>query len=190
MEWLTTLGVALGASWLSGFRLYACVAALGMAEHFGWAKLPGELSILADPRVFWTALALAIVEFVADKVALVDTAWDTLHTFIRVPAGAILAFAAFADFDPWVKAVAVLIGGGVALSAHGAKLATRVAVNHSPEPVSNVATSAAEDAVAGVSLAVLILVPILMILVVVGATWLTWALVRKWLKRRRKPAVS
>ncbi len=184
MEWLTTLGVALGASWLSGFRLYACVAALGLAGHFGWARLPGELSVLTDPRVFWVAIALATIEFVADKIQFVDTGWDAIHTFIRIPAGAILAFAAFADFAPWVKAVAVLVGGGVALTAHGMKLGTRVAVNHSPEPVSNVMTSTAEDAVAGVSLLALIWIPIAMIAIVAFAVGMSWVLMKKWQKRK------
>ncbi len=188
MEWLSTLGVALGASWLSGFRLYACVAALGISGHYGWARLPGELHVLNDPRVWGVASALAMIEFIADKIALVDTTWDAIHTFIRIPAGAILAFAAFADFDPWVKAVAVLAGGGVALTAHGAKLGTRVVVNHSPEPVSNVVTSTTEDAVAGFSLVALILVPIVMIAVVGIAVVMSWWIFRKVQAHRARKA--
>lgn len=188
MEWLTTLATAMGASWVAGYRLYACVAVLGVAGHFGWCRLPGQLEIMSDPRVFGVAAVLFLVEFFADKIAWLDTGWDAVHTFIRIPAGAIMASAAFADFDPWIKAVAFLIGGGIAFSAHGAKTATRVAVNHSPEPVSNVATSLTEDAVAGVSLAALIWIPVVMIAVVLAAVILTVWLFRK-VKRYRASRV-
>src|SRR5215470_10768724 len=125
-DWLTTLGTAAGSAWLSGINLYATVATLGILQKFHLVKLPGELDMLGEWWVILLAAALYVVEFVADKIPAVDTAWDAIHTFIRVPAGAILAASAFADFDPPVKVAALLIGGGLALGSHGSKAVTRV----------------------------------------------------------------
>jgi hypothetical protein len=138
----------MGSAWLSGLNLYATVATLGILQRFGLAALPGDLHVLANGWVIAAAVSLYIVEFVADKVPVVDSIWDVIHTFIRVPAGAALAFAAFAQADPAVRVIAILLGGGVALSSHGTKAAIRAAANTSPEPVSNIALSLAEDAVA------------------------------------------
>ena len=146
MDWLKTLGVATGAAWLSGIRLYASVLTLGLLQHFGLASLPGELRILGEWWVLGVAGVLFLVEFVADKVPVVDSAWDAVHTFIRVPAGAVLAAAAFGHFDNRVRLLALLLGGGIALTSHGTKASVRLAVNASPEPFSNVALSVLEDA--------------------------------------------
>jgi len=145
-EWISTLGFAMGSAWLSGVNLYATVATLGLLQRFHMAALPGQLDFLSNGWVIGVALGLYVIEFVADKVPIVDTAWDMVHTFIRVPAGAALAFAAFSNADPTVRTIALLLGGGVALSSHGAKAATRVAANLSPEPFSNIALSLLEDA--------------------------------------------
>lgn len=146
MDWLKTLGVATGAAWLSGIRLYASVLTLGLLQHFGLASLPGELRILGEWWVLGVAGVLFLVEFVADKVPVVDSAWDAVHTFIRVPAGAVLAAAAFGHFDNRVRWLAFLLGGGIALTSHGTKASVRLAVNTSPDPFSNVAVSVLEDA--------------------------------------------
>jgi hypothetical protein len=146
MDWLGTWGMAMGAAWLSGFKLYASVLTLGLLQHFGLAHLPGDLHILGDWWVIAVAGLLFVVEFVADKIPAIDSAWDAIHTFIRVPAGAVLAAAAFGHFDGRVRLVAFLLGGGVAVASHGTKAATRLAVNTSPEPVSNVVLSVVEDA--------------------------------------------
>ena len=149
---LTTLGFAMGSAWLSGINLYATVATLGLLERFHFVRLPGDLSYLSHPWVIGAALALFAVEFLADKVPAIDSVWDFIHTFIRIPAGAVLAASAFAHFDPKIRLLAFLLGGTLALSSHGAKAATRLAANTSPEPFSNVALSLIEDAVAvGVS---------------------------------------
>ena len=148
MGLVSTLGLALGASWASGLRLYAAVATLGVLGRFAGLDLPGELEVVETPWVIGLALVLLVVEFVADKVPFVDSTWDAVHTFVRVPAGAALAALAFGDFDPAWQAAAVLLGGGAALSAHGTKAAARLAVNASPEPVSNVVASTAEDGLA------------------------------------------
>src|SRR6266567_1481975 len=153
MDWLGTWGVAMGAAWLSGVKLYASVLTLGLLQRFGFASLPGELRVLGEWWVIAITGLLCLVEFVADKIPAVDSAWDAIHTFIRVPAGAVLAATAFAHFDNRIRLLAFLLGGGIALTAHGTKAATRLAVNTSPEPFSNIALSVLEDAASvGISL--------------------------------------
>jgi hypothetical protein len=147
-EWLSTLGVAMGSAWLSGINLYATAATLGLLQRFDLVHLPGELGVLGNGWVIGVASGMYVVEFIADKIPAVDSVWDVIHTFIRVPAGAIMAAAAFSHADPVVRIIALLVGGGVALSSHGAKAAVRATANLSPEPFSNIALSLAEDAVA------------------------------------------
>lgn len=142
----TTLGFAMGSAWLSGINLYATVATLGLLQRFHFVQLPGSLSYLSHPWVLGAAIGLYVIEFVADKVPVVDSVWDVVHTFIRVPAGAILAASAFAHFDPAIRVLALLLGGTLALSSHGTKTATRLTANTSPEPFSNVLLSFIEDA--------------------------------------------
>lgn len=165
-DWLTTLGTAMGSAWLSGINLYATVVTLGVLQRFELVKLPGGLNVLSEWWVIGLAGAFYLIEFVADKIPAVDSMWDALHTFIRVPAGAILAATAFAEFDPAAKAAAMIAGGGIALSSHGAKAATRLAANTSPEPVSNVALSVGEDIVAFGSTVLMAFFPILILIVV------------------------
>ena len=184
MNLIDTLGLALGAAWTSGINLYATVAVLGLLQRFELvSKLPGGLDVLANPWVIGTACALYAVEFFADKVPYVDSAWDAVHTFIRVPAGAVLALAATADLHPAVRVVAVLLGGGLALSTHGTKATARAAANVTPEPFTNWALSLAEDVVAigGVVLAVVspwAILTVILIFVVVAA-WLLPKIVRR-----------
>ena len=148
MSPLETLGFTLGTSFAAGLNLYATVATAGLLDYYGVIQLPPSLAVLAQPLVWGIALGIFAVEFVADKVPLVDSVWDTLHTFIRPPAAAFLAYGAFADVpEPW-KIGAALLAGGVALTSHGAKATTRVAANTSPEPFSNWLLSATEDVVA------------------------------------------
>ncbi|MDX2029380.1 MAG: DUF4126 domain-containing protein [Blastocatellia bacterium] len=166
-EWITTLGTAMGSAWLSGINLYATVLTLGALHRLGWAHLPGELSVLGNWWVLGLAGGMYLVEFVADKIPAVDSLWDAVHTFIRVPAGAILAATAFADFDPTIKMAAMIIGGGIALGSHGTKAATRLAANTSPEPVSNFALSIGEDLLTFGSAFLMVVSPIAIIVVVV-----------------------
>lgn len=165
-DFLSTLGFAMGSAWLSGINLYAGVATLGLLQRFHFVHLPGDLGFLQDWWIIVLAGALYIVEFVADKIPVVDSIWDAVHTFIRVPAGAILAVSAFAHFDPAVRIAALLAGGGVALSSHGAKAATRLAANASPEPFSNIVLSLIEDAVAFAASFVLAFHPLIILVVV------------------------
>ncbi len=145
---LNTLGVAMGSAWLSGINLYATVAMLGLLQRFQVVRFPGELEALQQWWIIALACVLYLIEFAADKIPVVDSVWDAIHTFIRVPAGAVMAASAFASFDPSVRWAALLAGGGVALSSHGTKAATRLAANTSPEPFSNVALSLVEDVIA------------------------------------------
>lgn len=144
MDFISTLAVSMGASWVSGINLYAAVATLGLLGRFANLKLPGELDVVTSWWVIAIALLLFVIEFVADKVPVVDSIWDVIHTFIRIPAGAVLAATAFGEFDRSVQVIALLVGGGLALSSHGTKAATRALINTSPEPVSNVVVSSSK----------------------------------------------
>jgi hypothetical protein len=147
MSPLETLGFALGTSFASGLNLYATVAAAGLFQRLGIVTLPEPLQVLANPVVLGVAITLFLIEFIADKIPYVDSAWDALHTFIRPPAAALLSYSAFAGEgvpEEW-KLSAALLAGGVALTSHGAKASTRAAANASPEPVSNWTLSLLED---------------------------------------------
>ena len=148
MTGLETLGLAMGASFATGLNLYATVAALGLLHRFGIFQLPESLEVLANPWVLGAAIALYVIEFIADKVPYVDNLWDVIHTFVRPAAAAMLAFGAFADLPDSYRIIAALLAGGVALTSHGSKASTRAAVNASPEPVSNWILSLLEDGLA------------------------------------------
>lgn len=186
-EWLSTLGVAMGSAWLSGINLYATAATLGLLQRFGLVHLPGELVVLSNWWVIGVAAGMYVIEFIADKIPAVDSVWDAIHTFIRVPAGAVMASAAFSHADPAVRIIALLVGGGVAFSSHGTKAAVRATANLSPEPFSNIALSLAEDAVVVGSSFLIAWFPVLMlgivILFLVAFIWLTPRILRA-IKRR------
>jgi hypothetical protein len=145
MSPLDTLGFALGTSFASGLNLYATVAAAGLFQRLGIVQLPEPLQVLANPIVLGVALTLFLIEFIADKIPYIDSAWDAVHTFIRPPAAAVLSYSAFGHVPEEWKIGAALLAGGVALSSHGAKATTRAAANASPEPVSNWTLSILED---------------------------------------------
>jgi hypothetical protein len=166
MNLIQILGLALGSAWTAGINLYATVAVLGLLQHYGLARLPGGLDALDNWWVIGVALGLYVVEFVADKVPYVDTVWDAVHTFIRVPAGAALAAAATSDVSPAVQVVALLLGGGLALSTHGTKATVRAAANVSPEPVTNWALSLVEDVLAVGAIVLAVLHPVVILFVI------------------------
>ena len=145
---LQTLGFTLGTSFASGLNLYATVAAAGLFQRFGVVQLPPSLQVLASPVVIGIAAAMFVVEFIADKVPVVDSAWDAVHTFIRPPAAAVIAYGAFGGVPEAWKLAAALLAGSVALTSHGAKASMRAAANTSPEPFSNWALSVGEDVLA------------------------------------------
>jgi hypothetical protein len=177
MDFISTLAISMGASWVSGINLYATVATLGLLSRFANLKLPGELEVLTNWWVIGVALFLFVIEFVADKIQLVDSVWDVIHTFIRIPAGAILAATAFGDFDRRVQVIALLVGGGLALTSHGTKAATRALVNASPEPVSNIAVSLAEDVLVVISVLLALFLPVLVFFVIgAGVAFSLWML--------------
>ncbi len=148
MDPLQTLGLALGAGFSSGLNLYATIATLGLLERFGIVHLPGSLQVLSHPWVLGIAIALYAIEFLADKIPYVDSVWDAVHTLIRPPAAALLAYGATVAAPPEWRWGAALLAGGVALTSHGTKASTRAAVNTSPEPFSNWLLSLGEDALA------------------------------------------
>ena len=148
MNPIETLGLALGAGFSSGLNLYATIATLGLLQRFGVLHLPPKLQVLSHPWVLGIALALYLLEFFADKIPYLDTAWDAIHTFIRPPAAALLAYAAAGGAAPEWRWGAALMAGGIALTAHGTKASARAAVNASPEPLSNWALSSGEDVLA------------------------------------------
>ena len=152
---LTNLALAFGSSLTAGFRLYITVLTLGLLNRYEILDLPERLEVLSHPWVLGAASVLLIVEFFADKIPYIDNTWDAIHTFIRIPAGALLAAGAIGDVDEPLLWIAALAGGFVSFTAHGAKASTRLAVNATPEPFSNWFLSLLED---GLSLAVLYLV--------------------------------
>jgi hypothetical protein len=162
MEWFSTITLALGSAWTSGINLYATVAVLGLLQKFGATKLPGGLDVLDNWWIIGIAAGLYIIEFFADKIPYVDSVWDVIHTFIRVPAGAAVAYAATNHMDASVYTVATLLGGGLALSSHGTKAALRAGANLSPEPVSNWVLSIAEDVIAFVGALLAVFAPVVL----------------------------
>lgn len=142
------LSLSLGAGFSSGLNLYATVATLGLLQRFGILHLPASLQVLSHRWVLGIALALYLIEFFADKIPYFDTVWDAIHTFIRPPAAALLAYAAAGSAPAEWRWGAALLAGGVALTSHGTKASARAAVNTSPEPFSNWALSFGEDLLA------------------------------------------
>ena len=187
---ISTIAIAMGASWVSGINLYASVATLGLLGRFADLQLPGELQVLTSWWVIGVAIALYAIEFVADKVPYVDSTWDVIHTFIRVPAGAVLAASAFGDFDKGIQVIALLLGGGLALSSHGTKAATRAMLNASPEPVSNVVASVVEDILAVVSIIASVFLPVLLFLIVGAGLVVSFLVFNRILRFLRQVARS
>ncbi len=139
------LALAAALGWASGIRLYAAVLLAGAAGYMGFIDLPQGLQVLQHPGVLAASGFMCFVEFFADKIPLVDSLWDTVHTVIRIPAGAALAAGALGADSQAMGWVAALLGGGLAATSHAAKMTTRAAVNTSPEPFSNIAVSLLED---------------------------------------------
>ena len=166
-EWLPTLSLALGSAWTSGINLYATVTVLGLLQKFGATHLPGGLDVLDNWWIIGVAAFLYAIEFFADKIPYVDSIWDVVHTFIRVPAGAIVAYAATSQMDASIGVIATLLGGGLAFSSHGTKAALRAGANLSPEPVSNWVLSFVEDIVAFVGALLSVFAPVLIAIVLI-----------------------
>ena len=145
-EIISVIALTLGVSWASGINLYAAMLMLGLLGAGGYVDLPAGLQILSDPLVIGAAGLMYAIEFFADKVPGVDSGWDSLHTFVRIPAGAVLAFGAVGELGPAIQLAAAIVGGGLAAGVHFAKAGSRVLINTSPEPFSNWMASTTEDA--------------------------------------------
>lgn len=193
---LVALGRTLGFSFAAGVNLYATVAILGLSARYDWVALPPQFEVFDNDVVIVTALVLYAVEFVADKIPWVDTLWDGIHTIVRPLGGALIAVATLGEASPGVEALVALLGGTVAAGSHAAKAGTRAVANTSPEPISNVLLSLAEDVfVAGLSLLALALplialgvTGVLLVAIVVLAARLARALRRRL--RPPRPAPS
>jgi hypothetical protein len=176
VDWLHSIALGAGLAWASGIRLYAVLFLAGAMAHFGYLALPPALEVLQHPLVLAASGVMALGEFLADKVPAFDSVWDAVHTFIRVPAGAVLAAAALGEADPvWVM-VAAILGGAIASGAHLTKAGTRAVINTSPEPFSNWAASFGEDLLVPAGFLAAIKAPVVFLVLLVGflaaAAWL------------------
>ena len=175
------LALSMGAAWASGLNLYAAIFMLGMMGVTGNMELPPGLEVLQNPLVLFAAGTMYVVEFFADKIPGVDTAWDVLHTFVRIPAGAMLAAGAVGNVDPAVAVAAGILGGGLTAATHATKAGTRAIVNTSPEPFSNWGLSISEDvAVFGGLWAALNHPTLFVVLMFVFIVLLIWLLPKLW----------
>ena len=187
------LGLAGSVSLLSGWRLYATILITGLAMRSGWVPLPEQLQmldVLANPWVLGIAGVGAVMEFFADKVMWLDSIWDAVHSLIRPVGGALLALAIVDPGDPTWQVIAFLLGGGAAFAAHAGKASARAAVNTSPEPVSNVMVSTAEDVATVGLLALAIANPVIAAVIAVGLLVFSIALivlVGRTLRRTLRP---
>ncbi len=141
----TTLALTMGLAWASGINLYATLFTLGYLANTGNIELPPDLLVISNPMVMGAAGLMYCIEFFADKIPGIDTGWDTIHTFIRIPAGAMLAAGAVGDINPAIEVAATIMGGGLAAATHATKAGSRVLINTSPEPFSNWTASIGED---------------------------------------------
>ena len=186
MEAIQIIALGMGAAWASGINLYATILTLGLLHLTGHVSLPPELQILSDPLVLAAAALMYCVEFFADKVPGVDNTWDLLHSFVRIPAGALLAAGAVAEVGPAAELAAALVGGSLAAATHATKAGGRLVINTSPEPFTNWAVSIAEDVtvVAGLWAALnhpWLFLALLALLVLL----LAWLLPKLWRAARR-----
>lgn len=145
MELISNLALAGGLSWASGIRLYATVFIVGVLSKFNYIDLPASLDILSNPYIIAASGFLMTIEFLADKIPYIDSAWDAFQTFIRIPAGALLAMGAINTSDPAIATIAALLGGSLTGMTHATKSGSRALINTSPEPVTNIAASFGEE---------------------------------------------
>lgn len=175
------IALTMGVAWASGINLYAAVLVLGVLGASGNMTLPPGLELLANPLVLTAAGLMYVIEFFADKIPGVDTGWDVLSTFVRIPAGALLAANAVGDVDPAVSLAAGLLGGLVSAGTHASKAGARVLINASPEPFSNTIASLTEDAAVFAGMWLAIRHPVLfLVLFIAFVILLAWALPRLW----------
>jgi hypothetical protein len=197
MTLMEQIGVALGLSSVAGVNLYLTVLMSGLTMHFNAFQLAEKhaaLAVLGEPVVLWVAGVLCAIEFLADKVPWIDSAWDSIHTFIRPLGGALLGLQAMGQTSPELQVVIGLLAGGASLTTHTAKAGTRLLVNHSPEPVSNIALSVGEDLSVMGMLVLIATHPVIAFCVCVAVLSVLWIVIPKifrqlcrcvkWLKKR------
>ena len=181
---LQSIALAAGLAWASGIRLYVVLLLIGAGGYFGWIALPPHLEVLANPIVLGTSATLAVAEFFADKIPGFDSLWDAIHTFIRIPAGALLAAGSVGGLGPDslpLMVAAGLIGGTITAGSHFTKAGTRVAINHSPEPFSNWAASLFEDFAAPGIVWLALVAPVLLLIGLLFAILVAlWLLPKLW----------
>jgi hypothetical protein len=176
-----SVALAGGMAWASGMRLYAVLFAAGMLGRLGYLQLPDALRVLENPWVLGISGGLLLIEFLADKIPLVDSAWDGIQTFIRIPAGALLAALAMGEHDAALMLAAGLLGGTLTTGIHAAKAGSRALINTSPEPVSNVVASLSEDALVATGLYTAAYHPALfLVLLAICVALLVWLLPKLW----------
>jgi hypothetical protein len=194
---LPEIAIAAALAWGAGLRAYLVIFAVGLAGALGWIELPGYLQVLERPLVLAASGFMTCVEFFADKLPWLDSVWDAVHSFIRIPAGAALAAAVFGDSDAAVTIAAAILGGTLAATMHAAKSGARAAVNVSPEPFSNWALSLSEDALVPLGLWLAVAHPIvsfvLLVVLLVAAVFLVrllWRLIAStlWSSRSTRSA--
>lgn len=201
MEILEQLGVALGFATLAGINLYLTTFIAGLAIRFDWLALASkyeQLEVLADPWIIGVSGTLFAIEFFADKIPWIDSTWDVIHTIVRPIGGVMLALAALGELDPAISVIAALLAGGTSLTTHLAKAGGRLFINLSPEPVSNIAASSAEDGLVLGGLGLMAFAPIpalfFFTLILLIAGWLIWKtsglFQRGWQRIRRKSDTS
>jgi hypothetical protein len=177
----TTLALTMGVAWASGINLYATILTLGLLSYNQQINLPPDLVIITHPLVITAAGLMYLVEFFADKIPGVDTAWDGIHTFIRIPAGALLAAATVGDINPAMEIAAGILGAGLATSTHVTKAGTRVLINTSPEPFSNWGASLGEDVAVIGGIWMCLNHPVLsLIILVLSIGLMIWILPKIW----------
>jgi len=186
METVEIIALTMGVAWASGINLYAAMFMLGWMGSTGDLNLPPDMEILSNPLVMTAAGFMYCVEFFADKMPGVDTGWDAIHTFIRIPAGAMLAAAAVGDVSPAVELSALILGGTLATGSHLAKSGSRVLINTSPEPVTNWTASIGEDvAVIGGLWAALNHPWVFIVALVIFILLIVWLLPKLWRTLKR-----
>ncbi|MBA4382715.1 MAG: DUF4126 domain-containing protein [Sideroxydans sp.] len=181
MDTISSVALAAGLGWASGLRLYATVFALGLLAKFGYVHLPAALDILSHPYLIALAGMLFVVEFFADKFPLVDSVWDSFHTFIRIPGGALLAMGAIDSSDPLIATSVALLGGTLAGGTHLAKSGSRALINTSPEPFSNWMASFSEEGLVVIGLWLALAHPTLfLVFIALFIILLFWLLPKLW----------
>lgn len=172
---MDVIPLILGSSWASGVNLYLTLAGLGIANRVGWVSLPGHLDGISHPLIILLAILLFAVEFCADKIPMVDSAWDAVHTFIRPIGGTVIGYLAMAEANPVAQTSVALLTGSIALDSHMTKATTRAAINTSPEPVTNSIASVTEDvSVLGALYLIInhpVIISILVILFIIFSIW-------------------